>query len=786
MKKNWKLATLALATTGMMLTTACTDDTIGDGGNGNIANNLLNADITEDVTLKAGETYTLDGGIHVKNGATLKIEPGVKIEAKHDNKVDYILVEQGAKIDAQGTASQPIVMTSEKKEAGAWGGLHICGYAPTNVGTGTSEIGDATYGGDKADDNSGVLRYVRMEYTGYAFSEDKESNGITFYGVGNGTTVDYVQAFMGSDDGFEFFGGSVNIRHAVVTDCSDDSFDWTEGWNGKGQYLVAYQGSKDEIGYDCDCLMECDNHSTNFEATPTSFPTLANVTLVGNGGEKQGVRLRAGTKVNLYNTIITGKGQCLTVETAPTENALKNGESKLNYVTIGSGFTSKENIYTQSDFLAAGNNNEVKDLAPVLESFYVGTAEGGLNMSTADSFFDAAEYRGAVPSDNDWTAGWTAASGSKPQEIEELKGTVTSDVTLAAGKTYYLTGDYTVKSPATLTIEEGVTIIAKHDNVVDYILVEQGAKINAVGTAENPIVMTSEKKEAGAWGGLHICGKAPINVQGGKGTSEIGDAAYGGDDAADNSGKLSYIRLEYTGYAFSEDKEANGVTFYGVGNGTSVDHLQAYRGSDDGFEFFGGTVCVKYMVATSCSDDSFDWTEGWCGKGQFMVAYQENEETLGYDCDCLMECDSNDKDNSLTPVSHPVLSNLTLVGNGNDGRGVRLRAGTEVELYNAIITGKEQPLTVETDNTENALKNGISRLNYVEISGVLSSKQNIYTNDLFEAAEGNKTNATFELEDKFIGTTDGGKDMSADSFFTATDYKGAVTADDNWTAGWTL
>ena len=93
-------------------------------------------------------------------------------------------------------------------------------------------------------------------------------------------------------------------------------------------------------------------------------------------------------------------------------------------------------------------------------------------MSTADSFFDAAEYRGAVPSDNDWTAGWTAASGSKPQEIEELKGTVTSDVTLAAGKTYYLTGDYTVKSPATLTIEEGVTIIAKHDNTVDYILVE--------------------------------------------------------------------------------------------------------------------------------------------------------------------------------------------------------------------------------------------------------------------------------------------------------------------------
>lgn len=366
----------------------------------------------------------------------------------------------------------------------------------------------------------------------------------------------------------------------------------------------------------------------------------------------------------------------------------------------------------------------------------------------------------------------------------DLIGDITEDRTLTSG-TYLLTGGLHVKEGATLTIEPGVTIVAKDDNQVDYILIEQGAKIDAQGTAENPIVMTAERKEPGSWGGLHICGKAPINA-GTDAKSEIGDASYGGQDAGDNSGILRYIRVEYGGYAFSEEKEANGFTFYGVGNGTTVDHLQAINGSDDGFEWFGGTVNVKYLVSTNNTDDSFDWTEGWCGKGQFMVAYQENEETLGYDCDCLMECDSNDKDNSLTPVSHPKLSNLTLVGNGNDGRGVRLRAGTEVELYNAIITGKEQPLTVETVNTENALKNGISRLNFVEISGVLSSKQNIYTNDLFQAAEGNKTNATFALEDKFIGTADGGKDMSSDPFFTATNYKGAVTADDNWTAGWTL
>lgn len=192
--------------------------------------------------------------------------------------------------------------------------------------------------------------------------------------------------------------------------------------------------------------------------------------------------------------------------------------------------------------------------------------------------------------------------------------------------------------------------------------------------------MTSEKKEAGAWGGLHICGYAHTNN--GSGKSEIGNAPYGGNNDADNSGTLKYIRLEYTGYAFDEEHEANGVSFYGVGNGTTVEHLQAYQGSDDGFEFFGGSVNVKYMVVTSCSDDSFDWTEGWNGKAQFLVAYQEGESSLGYACDCLMECDNNGTNNAATPVAHPTIANATLIGNGGDAQGVRLRAGTQVELYN--------------------------------------------------------------------------------------------------------
>ncbi len=408
MRKNWKFAAMTLVAGMALFTTACSsdDDPAANTGNGDDTEEsyVLDKDITENVTLETGKNYTLNGGIHVKAGATLTIQPGVTITAKHDGTVDYILVEQGAKIDAQGTASQPIVMTSEKKEAGAWGGLHICGYAHTNNGSGSSEIGNAPYGGNNDADNSGTLKYIRLEYTGYAFDEEHEANGVSFYGVGNGTIVEHLQAYKGSDDGFEFFGGSVNVKYLVATSCSDDSFDWTEGWNGKAQFLVAYQEGETSLGYACDCLMECDNNGTNFAATPVAHPVIANATLIGNGGEAQGVRLRAGTEVELYNTIITGKGKALTVETNETENALKNGTSKLEYVAIAGELSSKQGIYTNADFVQATGNLDNQTFT--WNNKYVGTLDGGKDLS-ADSFFTSTDYKGAVKSGEDWTEGWT-------------------------------------------------------------------------------------------------------------------------------------------------------------------------------------------------------------------------------------------------------------------------------------------------------------------------------------------------------------------------------------------
>ncbi|CAK7041262.1 MAG: hypothetical protein BACD_02151 [Bacteroides rodentium] len=327
-------------------------------------------------------------------------------------------------------------------------------------------------------------------------------------------------------------------------------------------------------------------------------------------------------------------------------------------------------------------------------------------------------------------------NGNEIENGTTLKGTITSDVTLTAGSTYKLSGEYIVEDGATLNIEAGVKIISIYDDIVDYILVKQGGKINAVGTSSAPIVMTSEKEEPGAWGGIHICGKAHTNAEGGKGSSEIGGATYGGNDDADNSGTLKYVRVEYSGYAFDSEHEANGITFYGVGNGTTVEYCQAYKGSDDGFEFFGGSVNVSNLVSVSCSDDSFDWTEGWNGTATNLVAYQEAEETLGYDCDCLIEADNNENNYAATPVAHPVLKNLILVGNNSaaGNRGIRLRRGTQVEIDGAKVCGKKNAVTLESEETENALLAGTSKLANMTVDSELKSEKNIYTNDNFVSA----------------------------------------------------
>ncbi len=366
----------------------------------------LKDDISSDLSIE-GE-ITLTGKIHVKAGATLTIKAGTKIIANAD-ELSYLLMEQGAKIMAEGTASNPIIMTSTLKEAGAWGGVHICGKAPINSGaTGLSEIGNALYGGNNIADNSGIMRYVRIEYSGTALDDEHEANGISFYGVGSGTLIDYIEIFIGADDGIEFFGGTVNIKHVKVYAAKDDSFDWVEGWQGKGQFLIAIQGEEGDRGF------EGDNLKSDNTTNPKSSPTFSNVTLIGNGdAENYGMKLRRGTGGIFKNIIIAGNfdKRSIDIENSETLRNLVDGSLVIDYAYINNSVSDIAIKYSEDDGDAVNiEGYEVEKSSNVfLQDLTTGVDEtttynGGYDMSGQDSFFETTDYIGAGA---DWLNGWT-------------------------------------------------------------------------------------------------------------------------------------------------------------------------------------------------------------------------------------------------------------------------------------------------------------------------------------------------------------------------------------------
>ncbi|WP_164112929.1 MULTISPECIES: hypothetical protein [Sphingobacterium] len=252
-------------------------------------------------------TYKLNGPLIVKAGGKLTIKPGVIVEAtpfKGGEEIRYIAVAQGGQIFAEGTKEKPVVFTAVNKTQQAWGGIVLCGKAPINKGaTASAEVSSLTYGGNVANDNSGVIKYARIEYSGYSYNTEKEFNGLSMFGVGNGTTIEYVQVHEGSDDGFEWFGGTVNTKYLVATANEDDQFDWTEGWNGTNENWYAKEvATKGNRG------IEADNNSNNHTAGPISNPTIKNLTLIGRGNagsEFQAMKLRVGTKANIDNVVLS-------------------------------------------------------------------------------------------------------------------------------------------------------------------------------------------------------------------------------------------------------------------------------------------------------------------------------------------------------------------------------------------------------------------------------------------------------------------------------------------------
>lgn len=404
--------------TGGQVPTGCPDHpNVATGSTGECRLTApLSAPMTQDLTLDASNEWYLEGPLVVGNDTettVLTIEPGTTV---YGGDGSFILIQRASQIVAEGTKENPIVLTSAKpignRGTEDWGGLVINGRAPINNaanpdGSAPGEAGTGQYGGNVADDNSGVLRFVRVEFAGNKVDLENELNGFAFQGVGSGTTVEYIQAHMTSDDGVEFFGGTVNVRYLVVTGSDDDSVDWTGGWTGKAQFVVAKQ--LPESGTEAERGIEADNLKGTNSATPYSNPTLSNVTLIARDGNgKQGVMVREGTKGKLHNMIISGFGVCVKVDHPQTEANVDDASLALANVIYDCGATTEDGNKAAD---LVGEEMSTRTASPSLEGAMgwmpaSGSPALGIGEGPSDTFFVATDYAGAFDGVTDWTEGW--------------------------------------------------------------------------------------------------------------------------------------------------------------------------------------------------------------------------------------------------------------------------------------------------------------------------------------------------------------------------------------------
>lgn len=780
----------------------------GTTDNGEVINGQevcdLEGTLTGAINLMPSRIYKLVGKVTVgdeTNSGTLNVPAGTTIFG--GTSFDFLVISQGSKIEANGTSTSPITLTAQAdvegtanidSDRGLWGGLVINGYAPINdcpegAEGGTAqctkegEANSGTFGGDQPADDSGSLKYVVVKYAGSNVDPENQLNGIAFQGVGSGTEVNFVQVHNNLDDGIEFFGGTVSAKNVVLTGNADDSLDWTDGWTGSIQYLVIDQAQ--DTG---DNGIEADSREGDENATPRSLPRIANMTINGNSGERA-IRLRRGTGLELYNSVAQGSASCLRVQ----------GES-LNQLGTGIQF---DGVTLNCDTVNEGDDEAA--VQSFLDSSNV--AEGASSAPAADlsgdAFFDATSFIGAVESDaNDWTQGWTVGMPDGGSEFGcptgstdvgqvggrqacQLSGTLTSDMTLTNDNYYVLDGKVVVgddANAATLTINGGTTIIG--NNAEDFLVISRGSKINAQGTAMAPITMTAvadindnvTDSSRGLWGGLVINGYAPINdcPEGATGGSaectkegEANSGLFGGDQPGDSSGVLKYVVVKYAGSNVDPENQLNGIAFQGVGTGTEVDFIQVHNNLDDGVEFFGGGVSVKHLVLTGNADDSLDWTDGWTGSIQYLHIAQKADSA-----DNGIEADNREGDENAEPRSLPMIANMTIDGSATE-RGVRLRRGTGLRLYNSEVVGNDTCLRIQGESL-NQLNTGIM------FDGVKLSCATVNEGDDVDAVQAflDGSNVTEDGSDPSAAT------LPSDGFFEQNSVIGSDV--DSWKGSWTF
>lgn len=410
--------------------------------------------ISTNTTWTKDKTYRLRGYVYVDNGAKLTIEPGTRVVSNKDS-AGVLVIYKGAQIIANGTSDNPIVFTSNESapQPGDLGGLVLVGEATGNGNHSKLEGGvdaaHSNFGGSNDADNSGVLRYVRIEYGGKAVNPGDEVNGLSLYAIGSGTTIDYVQVVRGLDDAFEFFGGAVNCKHLIAYNCADDDFDMDDGYHGKIQYALSIKDPRftDNKGTSGDISNNFEIDNTNgtkaFTTTPITSPVMSNFTAIGPNNAANtsadygfGMRWRRGSKVVLANSIVLGGQKAgLSIESDETATYYKNGDARfynsflnavanpfriasltatssvLDSATLAS-ITTQANgsvYYSNASDVKLSDpfNNAAPNVKPQTGSPALTTAAKFDISSLNDPFFEKVNYIGALEASNDWTAKWT-------------------------------------------------------------------------------------------------------------------------------------------------------------------------------------------------------------------------------------------------------------------------------------------------------------------------------------------------------------------------------------------
>lgn len=396
---------------------------------------ISGGEYTQDLRLTNDTLWLLNGAVFIgernntANNNSITIEPGTRIIGIGESLLG---ISRGSKIFAEGTPNAPIVMTGINRasdpvtpgRAGDWGGLTINGYAPINtcatIGacTALGEGSSGPYGGADEHDSSGVMRYMRVQFAGILFTDENELNGIAFQGVGDGTVVEYVQVHANSDDGLEFFGGTVDARYVVVTGSEDDSVDWTQGWNGNLQNVLVIQDPNLEVGSDNG--IEADNLEADNNAQARAMPWIANATFIGRS-DNNGANFRRGTGAKVTNTIFTGFGTCIDIDSSATfTNAGTPPNSLTGNLTMENSIVNCTTNFleesgdpwtVQSWFTSQPGNQQINPnlsgpFPPASASYLHGFP---LDKETFGPFFNAVDYIGAFSNSGEaaWTHGWT-------------------------------------------------------------------------------------------------------------------------------------------------------------------------------------------------------------------------------------------------------------------------------------------------------------------------------------------------------------------------------------------